>query len=128
MPESAYQPFEPVRRPGGKPKSKPTYRILVHRQYARLWAELPQRLGLESAQQFYDYVAFSPGTVSPINRTTILAGKAGRPWADGFSRTVHYEISGAGRINYQYNDAYTEGAIGDAHRVVVILTIELASH
>ncbi|SRR5579883_33703 len=128
MPESAYQPFEPARRPGGKPQRKPAYRVLVHRRYAHLWAELPQRIGLESAQQFYDHVAFSPGTVSPINRTTLLAGKAGRPWADGFSRTVHYEISGAGRINYQYNDAYTYGATGDAHRVVVILTIELASH
>ena len=26
--------------------------------------------------------------------------------APGFSRTVHYEISGAGRIDYQFNDAY----------------------
>jgi len=64
----------------------------------------------------------------PINRTTILSGKAGCPWADGFSRTIHYEISGAGRINYQYSDAYTDGARGDAHRVVIILTIDLTSH
>ena len=104
------------------------YRVLVHRQYAQLWTELSQRVGIDSARQFYDHVAYTPGTPSPINRTTILAGKAGRPWAEGFSRTIHYEISGAGRINYQYNDAYTDGARGDAHRVVFILTIDLTSH
>lgn len=128
MPRSAYQPFEPAWRPGGKPDETPAYRVLAHRHYAHLWAELPQRVGLESAQQFYDHVAHSPGAPSPVNRTTVLAGKAGRPWAEGFSRTIHYEISGAGRINYQYSDTYTGGAQGDPHRVVVILTIDLTSH
>lgn len=128
MPDSAYQPFGPARRPGNKPEDKPLYRVLVHRQYAELWAELPQRVGLESAQQCYDHLSRSPGMPSPINRTIVLAGRAGRPIDEGFSRTIHYEISGAGRINYQYNDAYTGGAEGDPHRVVFILTIDLSSH
>ncbi len=58
----------------------------------------------------------------------MLAGRAGRPGEAGFSRTFHYEISGAGRINYQFNDAYTGGARGDPHPVVRILTIDLSSH
>lgn len=128
MPVGAYQPFEPARRPGGKPAEKPAYRVLVHRQYQSLWDELPRRVGLESAQQFYDHVSRAPGMPAIINRTTILAGRAGRPIAGGFSRTIHYEISGAGRINYQYNDAYIGGAKGDAHGVVFILTIDLSSH
>jgi len=39
-----------------------------------------------------------------------------------------YEISGAGRIDYQFNDAYTGGTVGDPHPVVFILSINLSSH
>lgn len=159
MPPGAYQPFAPARRPGGRPTDKPRYRVLVHRQYKDLWDALPQRVGLDSAQEFYDHVAGAPGEAPAINRTTILAGRAGRPIQEGFSRTIHYglvkqllpvfggrliaalpdgdgklfpgdsyEISGAGRINYQYNPAYVDGARGDPHPVVFILTINLSSH
>jgi hypothetical protein len=48
-------------------------------------------------------------------------------WA-GYSTTIHYEISGAGRIDYQYNASSTEGTRGDSHGVVKILTIDLSSH
>jgi hypothetical protein len=57
----------------------------------------------------------------------MLRGSLGRPIAAGFSRTVHYEVSGAGRIDYQYHDAYV-GARGDPHPVVFILRIALGSH
>ena len=40
---------------------------------------------------------------------------------------MHYEISGAGRLDFQYNDAYV-GLRGDPHPVVFIPRIELASH
>jgi hypothetical protein len=63
-----------------------------------------------------------------VNSSTVLRGKAGKPKFEGGSRTIHYEISGAGRINYQYVNEYREGARGDAHRVVFILTIDLGSH
>lgn len=46
----------------------------------------------------------------------------------GYSRTIHYEISGAGRIDYQYAEKTTEGALGDVHSVVKILSIDLGSH
>lgn len=124
----AYSPFEPASRPGGRPEPKPTYRVLVHRRFRDLWDALPLRVGLESAQQFYDHVAHTPGTPPRINSATVLRGKAGKPKFDGGSRTIHYEISGAGRIDYQYVDSFTGGHAGDAHRVVFILTIDLGSH
>lgn len=127
MASGSYQPFVPARRPGGSPPRKPRYRVLVHHQYSDLWDELPRRVGLASAQQFYDHVAHTPHEAPAINRATILAGRANRPIGAGFSRTIHYEISGAGRVNYQYNPAFT-GARGDAHPVVFILTINLSSH
>ena len=125
---SAYQPFRPARRPGGSPRAKPTYRILVHRQYKALWDQLADRVGLENARQFCDHVANTPEQAPAVGRATILRGKAGRPREEGFSRTIHYEISGAGRIDYQYHPAFIGGARGDPHLVAFILTIGLSSH
>lgn len=62
-----------------------------------------------------------------MGSTTVLKGSLGRPIAEGFSRTVHYEISGAGRIDYQYHDAYV-GKRGDPHPVVFVLRVTLSSH
>lgn len=124
----SYAPFVPGRRPGGRPRRRPRYRVLVHRAFAASWSELPRHVGLESAQQFYDHVADTPGRPPSVNRTTILRGRAGRPLAPGFSRTIHYEISGPGRIDYQYADEFRSGRMGDPHPVVFILTIGLGSH
>lgn len=128
MRQGSYQPYIPARRPGGKPGERPGYRVLVHRRYKELWDQLPGRVGLESAQQFYDHVANTPGRPPAVGRTSVLSGKAGRPTGEGFSRTVHYEIAGAGRIDYQFSDAYRGGAEGDPHPVIRILTIDLSSH
>jgi hypothetical protein len=57
-----------------------------------------------------------------------MKGKHNGPKWPGYSKTIHYEISGAGRIDYQYNSASTEGAENDVHGVVKILTIDLGSH
>jgi hypothetical protein len=124
----AYSPFQPAARPGERPPDKPSYRVLVHRKFAHLWEQLPQRVGLESAQQFYDHVAHTPGQPPKVNSSSYLRGKAGAPKFDGGSRTIHYEISGAGRINYQFVNAYTSGEHGDPHPVVFILSIDLGSH
>jgi len=101
--------------------------VLVHRQFAHLWDQLPDRVGLAAAQQFYDHVANSPGRIPPVGTSTILKGSLGAPISEGFSRTVHYEISGAGRIDFQYNDAYV-GKQGDPHPIIFILRIGLGSH
>lgn len=57
-----------------------------------------------------------------------MKGKHNGPKWAGFSKTIHYEITGAGRIDYQYADSTTEGAKGDAHAVVKVLSIDLGSH
>ncbi|MBC7459885.1 MAG: hypothetical protein H7287_00845 [Thermoleophilia bacterium] len=128
MSERAYRPFVPGRRPGGRPDEAPRYRVVVHHKFANRWDELPGVVGLESAQQFYDHVATTPGAPPRINTSTVLRGQAGKPRDEGFSRTIHYEISGAGRINYQHCANYRTSADGDAHAVVFILTIDLTSH
>lgn len=56
-----------------------------------------------------------------------MKGKYGRAH-DGWSRRIHYEITGAGRIDYEYHPTYRASPDGDAHRVVRILSIDLGSH
>lgn len=124
----AYRPFESARRPGGSPRVEPRYRVLVHRQYEDQWLQLAERVGLQGAQEFWDHVAQSPGTISGTSKTTILKGKAGRPKGPGWSPTYHYEVSGAGRINYQFHNTYRTNPDGDEHPVVFVLSIDYASH
>ena len=124
----AYAPHVSARRPGGSPRGAPKYRVLVHRKMLDRWNELVDRVGLESAEQFWDHVANDPGHKAPINGTTVLKGSAGNPKAPGFSRTVHYEVSGAARINFQYHDQFRTRPDGDPHKIVVILTIDYSSH
>ena len=83
---------------------------------------------MESAQQFWDHVAFTPGQHPTVGASSVMKGKYGQPKWPGYSRTLHYEISGAGRIDYQFNPVSTEGGRGDPHGVVKILTIDLGSH
>lgn len=83
---------------------------------------------VESAQQLYDHVASTPGRPPAINRTTVLRGRAGRPVVPGCSRTIHYGISEAARIDYPYADEFRGGRDGDPHPVVLVLTIRLGSH
>ncbi|WP_207455513.1 hypothetical protein [Desertivibrio insolitus] len=128
MNQGAYQPFVPARRPGGKPDEKPLYRVLVHRKFRNHWNEMIERVGLQQAKQFWDHVSATPGQPSPLASITILKGKAGLPMADGWSRTHHYEVSGAGRVDYQYNNAYSNATGSDSHHVVAILTINYSSH
>ena len=57
-----------------------------------------------------------------------MKGKHNGPKWPGYSKTIHYEITGAGRIDYQFNPSATEGARGDPHGVVKITSIDLGSH
>lgn len=124
----AYKPFAATRRPGGPPSSKPKYRVLVHRQYADRWAELGDRVGVQAAQAFWEHASHTPGVLSGVAKTTILKGKPGRPKGPGWSPTYHYEVSGAGRINYQFHNSYKTTPDGDEHAVVFILSIDYSSH
>jgi hypothetical protein len=127
-PSGAYKPYEPARRPGNRPSDAPGYRVLVHRQFRQHYAELVERVGVQQAQQFWDHLAQTPGKPSPVASIVILRGKAGRPMADGWSRTHHYELTGAARADYQYHNSYVTGVDGDPHPVVAILTLNFSSH
>lgn len=124
----AYHPLWVTARPAGKPQIAPIYRVLVERKFYRQWLELPVRVGIEAATQFWDHVAMTPGEIPAINGSCILRGTAGKPKGDGWSRTIHYEVSSMARINYQYHNAYQTSPDGDAHPVVAILTINYSSH
>lgn len=125
---SAYNPLEPARRPGGRPEAQPRYRVLVHHRFANHYAELVDRVGLQQAQQLWDHLSQVPGGQSGIAATCILRGKAGKPLGPGWSRTVHYELTGSARADYQFHDAYQVDGEGDPHPVVAILTLNFGSH
>ena len=128
MSPSAYQPYMPAPRPGHRPDEKPSYRVLVHRKFLNHWDDLVERVGIQQAQQFWDHVSMTPGKVSALASIVILKGRAGRSMGEGWSRTHHYEVSGAGRIDYQFHNAYRTSSDGDPHPVVAILTINFSSH
>jgi hypothetical protein len=124
----AYRPFVSARRPGSSPGAKPRFRVLVHRQYLDIWNSLPEQVGLESAQQFWDHVAFTADQHPSVGSSSVMKGKHNAAKWAGYSKTIHYEISGAGRLDYQYNANSSEGTKGDTHGVAKIMTIDLSSH
>ena len=126
--KKAYKPYVPAMRPGSSPIEKPMYRVLVHHQYKEIWDGLVSRVGLGNAQQFSDHVAMTPGMPPKVGSSVIMKGKHKEAKWPGYSKTIHYSISGAGRIDYQFNPLPKEGALKDLHGVVKILTVELSSH
>jgi len=124
---SAYKPSTNVRRPGGSPDYKPTYRVLVHRKHEGRWLSLTDHIPLAQAQRFYDHVSQTPGEPAEGVQLSYLRGKAGEA-KDGWSRVLHWRVPGnAARLDYVYRDDYV-GVKGDAHPVVQIRAINLSSH
>jgi hypothetical protein len=123
-----YRPHVAARRPGGRPPVKPAFRVLVHHKYLPIWNELADRVGLPNAQQFWDHVAMTPGQPPRVGTSSVMKGKHNAPKWPGYSKTIHYEITGAGRIDYQFNPSASDGARGDSHGVVKIMSIDLGSH
>lgn len=126
--DSAYQPLRPARRPGGRPESKPQYRVLVHRKFFRHWERLVDQVGIQQAQQLWDHLAESANQVPSTANSCLLRGKAGRPQGEGWSRTVHYEVSSKARVDYQYHNAFATAPGQEPHPIVAILTINFSSH
>lgn len=124
----AYRPYVSARRPGGKPAVKPAFRVVLHHKFLPVWNEIAGRVGLANAQQFWDHVAMTPGQPPKVGTSSVMKGKHHAAKWTGYSQTIHYEISGAGRIDYQYNPRDTGGALRDAHGVVRIMVIDLSSH
>ncbi len=55
----------------------------------------------------------TPGQPPKIGTSSIMKGKYNAPKWPGYSKTIHYEITGAGRIDYHFNPSATEGARRD---------------
>jgi hypothetical protein len=85
MGDSAYTPYKPAQRPGGKPTEAPRYRVLVHRSFLRHYGKLVSRVGVQQAQQFWDHISMRPGSPCEVASITILKGKAGKPKRPGWS-------------------------------------------
>jgi hypothetical protein len=128
MVDSAYKPFQPARRPGGKPNKAPNYRVLVHRHYVDHYSRMTEAVGLQQAQQFWDHVASTPHVWPAVGTSCILRGKAGLPQDVGWSRTIHFEVSSMARVDYQHHKAFKTTDDGDPHPVVTILAINLTGH
>jgi hypothetical protein len=124
---SAYRPFVSARAPKGRPVAAPAWRLLVHRQYANAWENLADRVGVENAQQFYDHITQTPDQHPKVSTSGLLRGNHNKG-QNGWSRRVHYEITGAGRIYYEYHATYKTSDDGDEHAVVRILVINLSSY
>ncbi|MDO5066081.1 MAG: hypothetical protein Q4D96_02215 [Propionibacteriaceae bacterium] len=124
---SAYSPFAPARRPGGKPADKPRFRVLVHHKHLRDWAVLIERIGLANAQRAWEHLAMQPDQPPPIGQCTKLKGM-GKFIKDGWSPVYHYEASSKARIDYQFHEAFQTAANRTPTPVVRILRMDLGSH
>lgn len=124
---SAYSPFAPARRPGGKPGAKPKYRVLIHHKYLARWDGLVDRVGLANAQRAWDHLATQPASPPPIGQCTKLRGMA-KYAKNGWSAVYHYEASSMARIDYQFHAGIRVSDGMEPCPVVRILRLELGSH
>lgn len=124
---SAYSPYTPARRPGGKPEKKPRFRVLVHHKYSSVWADLAEHIGLSNAQRAWDHLAMQPAQPPPIGQCTKLKGM-GKYVKDGWSPIYHYEASSKARIDYQFHQSFKTSEDHVACAVVRILRMDVGSH
>ena len=130
-----YAPDVVVRRPGGwdpvvvhpHESQPPRYRVLMHKRLQETWNRLVSDVSTETARHLWDHLAYRPDRPPLLGTSTPLRGgqAAGR---GGWSRAYHYEVTGPGRVDYQYHPAFTGGGDGDPHPVAKILRITLGSH
>lgn len=128
MANSAYQPLQPARRPGGKPADSPNFRVLVHRQYYEKYKRLEEMIGLQQAQELWDHLAMTPDQPPKTGSCVLLKGKAGDPHEIGWSRKRHYEASSKVRVDYEFNREFKTAEAADPHPVCAIMTISFSSH
>lgn len=121
---SAYKPYEPARRPGGKPSTAPKFRVLVHRKYADDWDRLIEAVGLQNAQRAWDHLANTPDQTPRIGQCTKLKG-LDKKIKDGWSAFYHYEASSKARIDYQFHLGYASSDNRSPTPVTKILKIDL---
>lgn len=126
-PVEAYDPFITIASPGGKPATKPRFRILMSKNLWKAWENAIGQAGPQNVQQLWNHLAYRPDRPPLLGSVTRLKGghlKGKHGWSD----VHHYEITGAGRIDYQFDPQYTGGTKGDPHGVVKIIRIDMSSH
>ena len=126
-PAGAYDPYITIASPGGKPSAKPRFRILMSKSLWKAWEKANGQAGDQNVQQLWNHLAYRPDKPPLLGSVTRLKGGQARG-KGGWSDVHHYEITGAGRIDYQFHPEYSGGAKGDPHPVVKIIRIDMSSH
>ena len=132
-PAGAYDPYRTVGRPGGKPATKPRFRVLIHKRDWAAWQKLIEEAGEQNARQLWEHLAHRADQPPLLGTSTPLKGAHAGP-ANGWSRIYHYEVSGPGRVDYRHHTKFDGGdkktADGkyDQHPCVRIVDISMGSH
>ena len=127
-PAGAYRPWLALESPGGKPSEQPRFRVLLKRRDWEAWQKLINEAGVQNAQQLWDHLAHRADLPPFLGKCEKLKGKHVGETPDKWSAIYHYSVSGPGRANYRFHNAFTGGSTGKAHKVVRIVSIELGSH
>lgn len=102
---------------------KPAWRVLVHHKFLPQWNELVSRTGEANARELWNHLTRSPDRPPQLGCVTKMKGrpKGSRPvW--------HYELTGAGRIDYYVVPDHRTPGGGDPHPCVFIIGIDYGSH
>lgn len=126
-PAGAYDPYITIASPGGKPVTKPRFRVLMSKSMWKQWENAVSQAGDQNVQQLWNHLAYRPDQLPLLGSVTRLKG-GHMKGKEGWSDVHHYEITGAGRINYQFHPDYAGGAQGDKHAVVKVTSIDMSSH
>lgn len=126
-PPGAYDPLVSVESPGGKPEKKPRFRVLINKSHWRAWERMIQAVGAQSAQRLWNHLAHSADQPPLVGQVTRMKGGHMKA-TGGWSAVHHYEVSGAGRVDFRYHHSFTGGATGEPHGVVQVIRVDLSSH
>lgn len=124
----SYAPFVSARYPAaGSPPKRPKWRVLVHRKHVERWNKIAEVCGERNAGEIWEHLTTQPDKPPLLGTVTPMKGRQYGKQEDGTSRVLHYEVSGAGRVDYRYNPK-TIATKGDEHPVVWIVSIDFGSH
>lgn len=118
----AYRPFVSARAPF-PPTEKPVWRVLVHRQLLQEWNELVDRAGPANARELWSYLTSSPNRPPALGCVSKMRGVP-----KGSDAVWHYELTGAGRVDFTVHPEFKTADGGDAHPCVKIVGIDYGSH
>ena len=97
-PVGAYDPYITIASPGGKPVTKPRFRVLMSKSMWKQWENAVSQAGDQNVQQLWNHLAYRPDQLPLLGSVTRLKG-GHMKGKEGWSDVHHYEITGAGRIS-----------------------------